>query len=114
MTIAAGRLNKRVALQSPTISQDNDTGATTETWGTVATVWASIEPLSVRDFIASDERQSKVAARITIRYRDDIDATWRVVHKARTYQIVGVLADQDSGIEYLTLAVAEGVNQGGA
>lgn len=114
MSIAAGRLNKRVALQSPTTSQDNATGAITESYTTVATVWAAIEPLSVKDFIASDERQSKVTARIVIRHRTGIDATWRVVHNSRVYQIVGVLADQDSGIEYLTLAVAEGVNQGGA
>lgn len=113
MTLAAGRLNKRVALQSPSGDQDNETGALSVTWTTVASVWAAIEPVSVRDFIAADQRQSLVTARIVIRHRSDVRPDWRVVHKDRIFQIVGILPDADTGLEYLTLACGEGVNQGG-
>ncbi|MBP9035947.1 MAG: phage head closure protein [Comamonadaceae bacterium] len=113
MTLAAGRLNKRVTLQSPVLDQDTATGALATVWADQAVVWAAIEPISVRDFIAADERQSRVTARIVIRHRSDVDASWRVTHGSKVYQIVGVLADQDSGREFVTLAVGEGVNPGG-
>lgn len=112
MTLDAGALNKRVILQSPSATQDTETGADEVTWQNVATVWAAIAPISVRDFIAADQRQSAVTARIVIRHRADINATWRVQHGSRYYRIVGILADQDSGVEYLTLACGEGVTQG--
>lgn len=51
-------------------------------------------------------------ARITIRYRQDIDATWRVVHGGKFYNVEGVLADKDSGLEYQTLPVSQGVSDG--
>ena len=114
MTLAAGRLNKRVQLQSPVNTQDTGTGAVLTSWTTVRSVWAAIEPLSVRDLVAADARQSRVTARILLRAADDIDATWRVVHGARIYQIVGVLPDADTGLEYVTLAVAEGTNPAGS
>jgi SPP1 family predicted phage head-tail adaptor len=55
---------------------------------------------------------TKVVARITIRYRENINATMRVVHKGKAYNIEGVLPDPDSGMEYLTLPVSEGVSDG--
>ena len=113
MTLAAGRLNKRIILQSPVLDQDSATGAVATVWADQASVWAAIEPVSVRDFVAADERQSRVIARIVIRHRADVDASWRVTHGGKVYQIVGVLADQDSGREFVTLAVGEGVNPGG-
>jgi SPP1 family predicted phage head-tail adaptor len=50
-----------------------------------------------------------VRGRIVIRYRPDVDATMRVVHRGRWYQIHGILEDRVSGIEYLTLMTGEGV-----
>lgn len=113
MTLDTGKLRHRVTLESPTEDQDAETGAVVMVWSAEATVWAAIEPISVRDFIAADERQSRVTARIVIRHRSDVDASWRVTHGGKVYQIVGVLADQDSGREFITLAVGEGVNPGG-
>lgn len=110
MTLAAGRLNKRVTLQSPATVQDED-GAATTAWTAVDTVWAGISPLSVNGFIAADQRQSKVTTSIVLRYRSDLQADWRIVHGSTIYQIVGKLPDKDSGIEYITLACSEGVNQ---
>ncbi len=46
MTLAAGRLNKRVTLQSPVLDQDTATGALATVWADQAVVWAAIEPIS--------------------------------------------------------------------
>lgn len=107
--IAAGRLRHRVEIQKETTTQDLVTGARIKTWVKVADVWAAVEPLSVREFIAADATQSEVSARIVIRHRSDVDATMRIVHAGRYYWIKGVLSDQWSGMEYLTLPVSQGV-----
>lgn len=108
----AGKLRHRVRLQAPGRTQDPDTGEMRDGWTTVKTVWASVEPLSVREFISAQAAQSEVSARIVIRYREGVDATMRVLHRGKVYNIQGVLPDDESGREYLTLAVSEGVNDG--
>ena len=105
----AGKLRHRIEIQDYTETQDLVTGAVTKTWGTIATVWASIEPLSVKEFIAAQSEQSKVSLRVTIRYRSDMQPNMRLYHTAtgRTFEIEGVLADKNSGLEYLTLPCSE-------
>lgn len=78
-------------------------------WKELAKVWASIEPLSVRDFISAQSEQSKLIARITILYRSDIDSTMRIVNGENIYKIEGILPDKESGREYLTIPCSEGV-----
>lgn len=107
----AGRLRHRVTLQKTVTTRDPDTGDTIRTWVDVATVWASVEPLSAREFIASAAMQSKVTARIVIRHRA-VDHRMRILHRGKIYNIEGVLADPNSGLEYVTLACSEGVNDG--
>lgn len=111
MSLEAGRLRHRVSIERITRTQDPVTGAIVETWTGIARVWAAVEPLSAREFVQSAAGQSEVTARITIRTRD-ILATDRIIHRGMVYNIRGVLADKDSGLEYITLPVAAGVNEG--
>lgn len=107
----SGKLRHRVSIERVSYVQDATTGAMVETWAEIAKVWAAIEPLSAREFVQSAAGQSEVTARITIRARE-ILATDRIIHRGTVYNIRGVLADKDSGLEYLTLPVAAGVNEG--
>lgn len=107
--LSAGRLRHRIELQELTDTQDQNTGEMVSTWETVGRLWAAIEPVSVRDLMAANSEQSKITARITIRYREEIDYKNRIKHKNTIYNIEGVLPDKNSGKEYLTLAVSEGV-----
>ena len=50
-------------------------------------------------------------ARITIRYRA-VTAKMRVLHGSTVYNVHAVLPDKDSGTEYLSLMVSQGVNNG--
>jgi SPP1 family predicted phage head-tail adaptor len=111
MSLEAGRLRHRVAIERFEVTQDPVTGAVTESWTEIAKVWAGIEPLSVREFVQSAAGQSEVTARITIRNRD-ILATDRITHRGAVYNIRGVLPDKESGLEYITLPVGTGVNEG--
>ena len=102
-----GKLRHRITLQRPGLSQDPQTGEMIPGWQDVAPAWASIEPLSAREFIAAQAVQSDVSVRITVRYRPDITAAMRLLHGGKTYNITGVLADKGSGREYLTLPCSE-------
>lgn len=109
----AGRLRHRVSLQAQVETRDDETGAVIVAWQEFAKAWSAIEPLSAREFVASQAVQSEVVARITMRYRNDVTAKNRIVHNGRIYNIEGVLADKDSGLEYMTLPCSEGINEGG-
>jgi len=111
-TFNAGRLRHRITLERLEHTVDPDTGARSKDWVEVAKVWAEISPLSARDFVQANALQSKVTARITIRYRPDITADMRILHGDKIYNIAGVLPDNKSGQEYITLPVSEGTNAG--
>lgn len=113
MSLKAGRLRHRVDIQSRSNVQDPVTGEITTTWvNTWTAVPAAIEPLSAREFIAAQAVQSMVTARITLRYRAGLDASMRIVHNGTIYNPAGFLADPDSGLEYVTIPVSTGVNNG--
>ena len=59
-------------------------------WENVATVWASLEAMSGREFFASQQAQSEVTQRIRIRYRPDVTADMRV---GKVFNIVAPLPD---------------------
>lgn len=107
--VASGDLNHRVEIQYPQITQNPTTGEMVATWTTLAMVWASVQFQSVREFRSAAAEQSEVRGYAVIRYRDDVDATMRIVHRRKYYGILGVMPDNDSGKEHLTLALAEGV-----
>jgi SPP1 family predicted phage head-tail adaptor len=108
----AGTLRHRVTIQQPGQTQDPTTGEMITAWQDVATVWASVEPLSAREFIAARAGQSEISARVVMRYRSDITADMRLMHRSQPYDIHGVLPDPKSGRHYITLPVSEGVTDG--
>lgn len=108
----AGKLRHLIDLQEKVTGRNPETGGISEEWQSVTTVWASIEPLSAREFIAAGATQASVTTRITIRFRDGVTAQMRAVSRGKIYNIEGVLPDDKSGREYLTLPCSEGVNDG--
>lgn len=117
MAISAGTLRHRVELQRRVLDSNGDplidsNGEQVVEWETIATVWAAIAPLSAREFVASQKVDSQVTTRITIRYRAGVDSNVRILHGSTIYNIEGVLADPESGREYLTLPCSTGLNAG--
>lgn len=127
MSLEAGKLRHRVRIERRDYVldsngdpwQDPQTGATIRQWTEVATVWADVDAVSAREFMQSKATQGEISARIVIRTPMDfeIDPTMRIVHTRIgrpdvIYNIHGALPDQDSGMEYLTIPVSAGVNDG--
>ncbi|HHA2913483.1 TPA: phage head closure protein [Stenotrophomonas maltophilia] len=111
MSLPAGKLRHRVLIQQQVTTRDGD-GVEQTAWVDVATVWASVEPLSAREFIQSGQTQSAVTARITMRYRDGLSPSMRLAHRGEIFNIAGLLPDKVSGLEYITIPVSSGVNDG--
>ena len=74
----------------------------------------AIEPLSARAFIAAQAAQSEVTGQLVMRYRPSlqVDSTMRIRHGGKIYNIEGVLPDNESGREHITLPYSEGLNDG--
>lgn len=106
------KLRHRISIQRRTGVQSPTTGAMEYTWNNLADVYASVVSSSVRDFITAQASNVKVTARITIRYREDIQEKDRILFRGKIYSIEGILPDPDSGLEYLTLPCSEGVKDG--
>jgi SPP1 family predicted phage head-tail adaptor len=94
MTLTAGRLRDRVTLQAKAVTRDAF-GGEVVTWGTHATLWASVESLSGREYIEQqfgvDQVRATRAVRVVLRYRDDVVPWMRIVHGGRVLEIQAVI-----------------------
>lgn len=104
-----GQLDKRVTIQE-TVRVPDGGGGYTETWKDVATVWASLQPLSGREVIQSGQLQAQVPHRVRIRYRPGITAANRLTFKGRTLEIISVANIDERNVE-LELLCQEVVGQ---
>ena len=104
MAVKAGELRHRVTIERyVSAGRDADGFALPSGWVLFAKTWAKITPLSSKDLISAQAAQSEVTARMKVRYRTDIDTTMRVRWQNRLYAIDSQgLADNDSGVEYMT------------
>lgn len=114
--LSAGRLRHRVRLDSRITALDSN-GDTVSSWEVFANnVAAEIAPLSARETLRAQAMQSSVVGNMTLRYRTGLNAAMRVVHTNRGgttyYNIAGVIPDNLSGEEWLTLPVSYGQSDG--
>lgn len=109
MNISAGKLRHRVEVVKPVYIRDPVTGEQKLDEQRVK-VWADKQSLSGRELIAAQAEQSLVRYNITIRWRADIDASCWIEHRGLKFDILGVLPDDDSGLEYIKLPCSEGVS----
>lgn len=106
----AGTLSHRIEIQRPEEVQDPNTGAVDLVWTAYATQRAAhYYPLRVRERLAAAAVHSEQTGEFRVRYDAGITADMRVIHRGKQFAILGVMEDPDSGLEYMTLAVSEGV-----
>lgn len=84
-----GKLDRKVALQIKTGTKDAY-GQPDENWVTQSTVWCEkidvVRAATLLDSTAGQET-TKFVSRFIIRYRTDIDGTWRLLFEGRVYEI---------------------------
>jgi SPP1 family predicted phage head-tail adaptor len=106
-----GLLNKRVLLQSPTGSRDA-VGERSTTWTDVATVWAQIEPLSVREQLAAAQMRGSITHKVLIRYSSTVSAAthaWRISYGSRVFTVDGAPRNIKEGDRYFEFLCTEGL-----
>ena len=108
----ASEFRHRVLVQRKGANRDEDGYPIPAQWSDYLSLWAKITHLSGRDLIAAQSNQSKIVARMKIRYREDIDTTMRVVYKGKHYAIDSQpLEDMSTGFEYVTFILSQGTEQ---
>jgi len=102
----AGDLDQRVTIERFAEVQDPNTGVMIEGWAPLATVWAAVEPLNGREYLASQAVQAALSTRIRIRYRPSLTATDRVSHDDKKYNILTIINPQSGGRELVLMCEA--------
>jgi SPP1 family predicted phage head-tail adaptor len=102
----AGQLDRRVELQHRTLTR-NAAGENVESYATYATVWGGKRDLRGREFFAAQQVNPEIQATWTIRWRDDVVTTDRLVVEGETFDIihVGEIGRRD-GLDIVCRAVA--------
>tara|TARA_R100001244_G_scaffold130912_1_gene103490 strand:- start:310 stop:636 length:327 start_codon:yes stop_codon:yes gene_type:complete len=85
MTVSAGQLDQRVAIQTEARVSDG-VGGYEVTWSTTATVWAMVKPVRGREQMEAQQLQASAMYRITIRNRA-VSAAQRIVWRGLTLNI---------------------------
>jgi len=103
----AGPLRHRIVIEEATETQDTF-GEPDVAWSTLATVWASIVPLTGREAVSIQQINAAIDHKITIRYLAGVVPKMRVTFGERAFDIVSV-ANIDERNREMQLLVSEDV-----
>lgn len=89
----AGKLRNQVNVRNLVEKQSTITGELVRSWSTVIVgAWASIEPLSGREYFASQQTQSRIDTKITLRYNStQIHPKMIVANGTNLYEIESII-----------------------
>ena len=112
--IHAGDLTEQITFQARAAGTDA-LGQASGAWANVAedaTVWAKRGLGSTRDLAAAGQMQAVVDAKFTVRWRADVQPTWRVLAEDGPYEILGQPIPLGGGREWLQILACKGVRDG--
>ena len=76
-----------------------------ENWTAVFSFWASVNPISGREFInGANQEDAEVTHRIRCRYREGLQTDMRLRWGKRTFEILAVLDQEERHEELLIMA----------
>lgn len=106
--VQIGELRHRVTIERKTRgASDVAGGYMSETWSTLCTVWAKIEPKAGRETIGADQIVHRVSHVVTIRARSGITPAMRIGYDSRTMAILEMREFLENG-RWLELICEEG------
>ncbi|WP_416729202.1 phage head closure protein [Fictibacillus sp. JL2B1089] len=101
-----GRLNKRITLQRKGFTRDAESN-TKESWLDTETVWAAVEPLRGREYLAAAAASAESLVRFRIRYRKNVTADMRVKYNDRIFELNSPPIDPEESHKELILMCKE-------
>ena len=105
-----GKLRHMITIQEYTATRDSF-GAEVEGWSDKVSVFASVTPMSGKEYFTSQQLNAEVTTKITIRYLAGITPKMRVMFGNRIFEILSVLNFEERKIE-LNLMCKESVPDG--
>jgi len=94
----AGRLRHIVEHQRLVITED-DSGVPTESWLTIGTRKASVEPISGREFFEAARQQSELTHTVIMRKYDSVTTKDRFIFETRPLNVEAVIEVGERGRE---------------
>lgn len=98
-------LRDRVRLERLVATTDSH-GGHASAWSVIDTVWALVRPGEGREALEADQVTAALSTDVWLRFRSDVSVRDRILHGARTLQIVGAV-DPDGRRHWLRLACRE-------
>lgn len=99
----AGDLDRRITIEQATAGTD-DYGAPTQTWATLAQVWAQVKPVRGQEYFAAQQVNARVDTVFKIRHRTDITTAMRISYGSEYYDIQSVLEiGRREGLELMAI-----------
>lgn len=90
----SGKLKHRLTLQKYSYTRDA-AGDVIPVWTDLAQVYAKVEGVQGREFLAANAQQHATTWRIIMRYRNDFDMSDRLVAGGVAYNIKAILPNND-------------------
>lgn len=105
-----GQLRHSVTIERPAETR-GQMGSQKKAWAPICQTWARVQPLSGRALEVAQALHAEVTVKVTIRYRNDVDETCRVVYRGINYAVQYVLNPEEANRElqlYCTVGTSEG------
>lgn len=106
MPIDAGKLDKRITLQSSSKTK-SATGKITITWSDMGAVWCQFVDSRGREFMAARQVNSKITHVLKVRYRSDVTSEWRAKFGSAILNFNAVVNPGQQNVELLIEAIQE-------
>ena len=84
-----GKLNHRITFQIQNLDSE------IEEWNDIVTTWASINPISGREYYQAETINSDLTHKVRLRYRKGITPDMRILYKDRIFNIVSVINEYE-------------------
>lgn len=98
----AGALRHRIAIEEKSVAQ-NEFGEEEATWNTFVDAWASIRPLTGREFLESRAQGQEISHEVRLRHRDGVTPEMRVSFDGRVFDIEAAMNVEERGKELVLM-----------
>lgn len=99
----AGQLRERITIRRQSNVKNPVTGGLTRSWTTIATVYAQVRAINMREDVIGSTLQGISTFEITTHYREDLRAADQVLWKDRELNIAGPPEDRFGNRQWTTM-----------
>jgi SPP1 family predicted phage head-tail adaptor len=107
--ITTGMLNRKIELQQ-LVKTPTATGGFTQSWVSVATLWAKIKNTSGSELLHADQLGATSFSDFIIRYRANINELMKIVYRGIDYQVRHINNIEEADL-WLIVKAEKGVSQ---